>query len=601
MSAAYEVYEHADRGFRAAPRGFSWPAFLVPGPWALVQGVWLPGLFYCALDLALISLAPILWQSLPTLFLLTLFLPRLYAGFCANEWLGRVWQRCGFLFLGLAESASAAGAARNVSVSRDVLVKSVPATGAWIDWFPYSWRSILNIARLTVRSAVRYRIVQFLTLALMVLVVGLPIMLRHDGTARGLTQIILTYSMGSIITILVIATFWLAVGNLAREVEDGQMQMVCTKPVAGWRIILGKWLGIMAVNGTILFFAGTTVQFLMQWRAQQLPPDEQKILDSEILTARSAVPFALPDFDRLAEEKLAADLGKLEDLPEDFDREAVLASHKRGFINRQEAVLPRQDKTWVFPLGAASARVNEEAPSLRIRFRAAGNKHEPIHLGTTWHLGPESTNRAHYHAELTTDTFHELTLEPGLVDKEGNLTVRFVNQNQRVILFDLADGPELLYVEAGFETNVFRAFAILFCWLGLGAAVGLTAASKLNFNVAAFFTSGLLAIGLFSGTISIVSHNGTIWAGGHHGDEAKLNLVQRAADAVLVPMIRFLDYLLGAIADYSPIEALSLGRSVSWLELGAAFLQCWVIFGSLLAALAIYSFGRRELANPWQS
>lgn len=599
MSAAYEVYEHAQRGLRAAPRGFNWLIFVVPGPWALSQGIWLPGFFFCVLDLALFSLAPILWQSLPVLFLLTLLLPRLYAAFCGNSWLGRAWQRGGFLFLGLAESENAAGASRNVSVSREVLVKSVPATGLWIDWFPYSWRSVLNIARLTVRSAVRYRIVQFLTVALMALVISLPILLRHDGTARGLTQIVLTYSMGSIITILVIATFWLAVGNLAREVEDGQMQMVCSKPIASWRIIFGKWLGIMVVNGTILFFAGTTVQFLLQWRAQQLPPGERQVLQEEILTARAAIGFEMPDFDRLAEEKLAADQNR-ENFPEEFDREAVLAKHRQDIINRHQAVLPLQQQTWIFPLGSAAKRVNEERTSLRVRFQAAGNKRDPVHLNTTWYVG-EGDNRIHFHGELTTDTFHEIELEPGLVDAEGNLKVQFINQNRRTVVFDLKDGPELLYVEAGFETNVFRAFAVLFCWLGLGAAVGITAASKLNFNVATFFTSGLLVIGLFSGTISIVSENGTIWAGGHHGEESSLSLIRRAADAVLVPMIQFLNYLLGAIADYSPIESLSLGRSVGWFELGAAFLQCWLIFGSLLAALAIYSFGRRELANPWQS
>lgn len=598
MSAAYEVYQHAHRGLRAAPRGFNWKAFLLAGIWTVAHGLWLPAIFLLALDAVFLWLAPTVFDSLPVLFSTAIILPRILVGFQANAWLTRNWQRLGFLYLGLAESASAAGAVRNVGVSpAALLTKYSAATHRLSDQLPHSLRSVLTIARLTVKAALRFRVIQFLAILLVTLVIAFPLILRHDGTAFGLTQIILTYSMGSIVTILCFATFWLAVGNLAREVEDGQMQVLATKPVAFWKIFFGKWLGIMSINLALLVLSGICVQFLIQWRAQQLAEPERAILKRQILTARAPLTAPLPDFVKLAEEQLARN--NSENTSADYNRDVVLGKIHENLIAQHQGVMARQEKIWIFPAGQAGDVFRSESTTVRIRFRAASRRHDPVTLRTGWILGdPEATNQFRFEAQLTTDTFHELPVPPGLLDSQGNLPVRFVNLTGEAVVFDINDDPELLYREASFEINVLRAFGILACWLGLAAAVGLTAASKLNFNVASFFTMSLLVIGMFGGTITAVSENRTVWTF-HDGGE--ITTLHRAADFVLVPLIRLLDLLLGSIADYSPIESLSLGRSVTWLELASAFTQCWLIFGTLLAALAIFAFSRREVANPWQS
>ena len=49
-----------------------------------------------------------------------------------------------------------------------------------------------------------------------------------------------------------LSTLWLACGTLARDIEECQMQVVATKPIARWQIWLGKWLGIMSLNAALL-------------------------------------------------------------------------------------------------------------------------------------------------------------------------------------------------------------------------------------------------------------------------------------------------------------------------------------------------------------
>ena len=148
---------------------------------------------------------------------------------------------------------------------------------------------ILAIAKLTWKAAFRFRLFWVLGGLLLLCVIGLPLLIKDDGTARGFTQILLTYTLGVITTLLGFCTLWLSCGTLARDIEEAQMQVVAVKPVARWEIWLGKWLGLVALNAALLLLAGGSVFFLMQWRAQRLSPREQQILRNEIFVARGSL------------------------------------------------------------------------------------------------------------------------------------------------------------------------------------------------------------------------------------------------------------------------------------------------------------------------
>src|SRR5438477_13154233 len=137
---------------------------------------------------------------------------------------------------------------------------------------------LLAIAKLTLKAAFRYRLVQILIVLLLGAVLGLPAIVKHDGTAQGFTQILLTYTLGAITTLLGFATLWLACGTLARDVEECQMLMVAVKPIARWAIWVGKWAGIMLLNLLLLAVSGAAVYFLLQWRARQLPAEAREKL-----------------------------------------------------------------------------------------------------------------------------------------------------------------------------------------------------------------------------------------------------------------------------------------------------------------------------------
>ncbi|HXE42367.1 MAG TPA: hypothetical protein VN516_05015, partial [Candidatus Baltobacteraceae bacterium] len=84
---------------------------------------------------------------------------------------------------------------------------------------------ILAIAGLTWKAALRFKLFLVLAVLLILAVVGLPLVIKDDGTAQGFTQIILTYTLSVTTGLLGLSTLWLACGTLARDIEECQIQV----------------------------------------------------------------------------------------------------------------------------------------------------------------------------------------------------------------------------------------------------------------------------------------------------------------------------------------------------------------------------------------
>ena len=97
-------------------------------------------------------------------------------------------------------------------------------------------------------------------------------------------------------------------------------------------------------------------------------------------------------------------------------------------------------------------------------------------------------------------------------------------------------------------------------------------------------SSSTLADAVESGTI--VGGNEETGVMGHSG-----------ADAVLIPLFKGMLQIIKLVQGFSPIDALSSGRAITWGELGLAFAQIVVVLGGILAVAGIVMFGRRELAT----
>ena len=503
------------------------------------------------------------------------------------------------------------------------------------------------IAKQTLKAAIRYRFVVAMAVALLVIVFGIPLLVKSDGTAKGTVQLVLTYTLGSTTALLGIASLWMGCGTLAREIEDNVMQMVAVKPVARWRVWLGKWLGIMLLNAALMVPTGLAIFFLINARANssELDEFEKAKLQNEVLVSRSSVrepkrdfsisrqrayDYALlvaegktqyteaeqalrmsvtnpehilsfrPEYPRLVEQAQTRPTEDILAQLEQLESEAIRIS-KASY----EVVLPGQDRFWEFQIDPDIVdEVNQNPIYLRFKFNADDEYDPKSH--TLWFSIGEGTGKRwppegfFKPMRRGSSAFHEEELPKGIVPDKGPEKglgrVHFVNQNtERPIIFLMEDGPMILYHDGGFGMNLFRGLLIIFFWLGLISAIGLMASSFLSFPVATFMSLGILLISASTGTLEQIIDEGGITGINHEtGRKDESSMLDAAAILFAKGAVK----ITSAIWGYSPVDNLSSGRTITWATLLTAFFWIVLVMGGLVTTLGSYMFHRKELALP---
>jgi hypothetical protein len=454
---------------------------------------------------------------------------------------------------------------------------------------------ILAISWLTWKAALRFKLFLVIAVLLILAVVGLPLVIKDDGTARGFTQIILTYTLSAITALLGLSTLWLSCGTLARDIEECQIQVVATKPIARWQIWIGKWLGIVTLNAALLAISGACVYGLLQWRATKLPAAEQKILREQVLVARGSAKEKNFDADidaeaaRLLQERLKSNPVPAADLAE------VTKNIREQVKAELQVVAPGYpSRPWQIDLGFTKNFLRDKPLQLRVKFNAA-DKSSTGTFVLVWQVGAAGTTNF-WQSEpmsLAPDTFHEFAIRPNLFDKDAVMTIRVANLNNTALSFPLEDGMEVLYPDGGFALNFARGLGIIFCWMAALAALGLAAASFLSFPVATFFSLAVMTVVLSGGTLAETIESGSVATGNPEKGVAGHSV----ADVVLIPMFKGTLAVIGLVQNFSPVDSLSTGRAITWSELGLAFAEIVLLLGGIFALAGIILFGRRELAT----
>ncbi|HWD21164.1 MAG TPA: ABC transporter permease [Verrucomicrobiae bacterium] len=452
---------------------------------------------------------------------------------------------------------------------------------------------ILAIARLTWKSAFRYRLFWIMAALLLVSVGGLPLLLKDDGTAKGLAQILLTYTLSSITALLAFFTLWLACGTLAKDVEECQMQMIVVKPIYRWQVWIGKWVGIIGLNAGLLALSGLAVYAGLMWRAHRLPPAQQQILRSEVLVARASARPPVKDLQPEIDRAVRSRIGGVRATLTPDEKMAMAKQVVSAVIATNEEVAPGNAREWKIDMSHASAAARNAPMQLRVKFHTSGLNEETTY-DTLWLIGPQESQRSQLvQQSLPAESFQEFDIPPGQVSDDGTLTIGFLNRNELPLLFPLDEGVEVLYRENTFGINFCRGLAIILCWLGFLAAIGLATASFLSFPVAAFASLGILAMAAFGGTLKSVVENGTVasW------DAGASSFGHSVLDFAMVPMFKGALEVINLVTTFSPVDYLSSGRSITWQDLGLAVAQIIFLLGGIFACFGIIFFSRRELAT----
>ena len=250
----YKVFKHPEQGFKAVKHGFSWPGFFFGCIWALSRQLWLEAGLLILFGVAVSAIGFGVAQGSRVFSMILGVMYMLFVGLKGNGWRARNLEARGFAFVGALRARDPQDALAKVATAGGIIPPELKTNAPQVAWVsvPPMLQGLVAIVALTWKAAFRYRLFWVIMILLLGAVIGLPLLVKHDGTADGFAQILITYTLGTVTGLLGLCTLWLACGTLARDVEECQIQMVVVKPIARWQIWLGKWLGLLSLNAVLL-------------------------------------------------------------------------------------------------------------------------------------------------------------------------------------------------------------------------------------------------------------------------------------------------------------------------------------------------------------
>lgn len=462
---------------------------------------------------------------------------------------------------------------------------------------------ILAIAFLQMRAAVRSKLFISLMAVLFLVLAGLPLTIKGDGTFAGQIKLLLYYPLGLATLILGVATLWASSGAISHEIESRKIHLIVVKPVYHSQIWLGKFLGILVMNVVLLCFTGLTVLGLVHWNLSsgKGSEQEQKVVRQELLAGRRLIQ-PRDTFLQETRERYN-DLADKGALPAGVSREEVFMAIRKELIAEKTVVKPSSVKKWIMEIPRALSFNEADGTGkivLKIQF-------SPVRAGTNsvsgkWSIGTEGNpgifsietggrmdGLYHLSIPVTADLLKAVIAEPG-----RKMVVTFANndnEKSKPVMFDQINGVRLFVWESGFESNLFRVLLIVLCRLSLLAALGLTASTFLSFPVATFVAFSVLLVSCLAHYSLLLSE----MAGHSHGEEeTKVSYWQKASEKAM----RRLDEVFQPITQAEAVGPLSDGILVPWQDVGWVLLMV-CFYSSLIGVAGVFLFRRRELALPY--
>lgn len=471
------------------------------------------------------------------------------------------------------------------------------------------------IARNVLHEAVRMKISLVFIVILILLLATLPGILDADQPLRYRIQSFLQYGISGAFWTLAIMTLFFSAATVAFEQRDRVIWQTIAKPVRHLDYLVGKWIGVMALNAVLLAVCGSglflfteylrstpaqgEVRALVNQDGSGNPTNDRLLLHSQVLVARAARAPEPPDWDMQAIAKSVD--AKLDDYIREhggISRENPEARNAlAGFMTEE---LERLDKAWrsappgqgsmpYLFTGLGDAKRAGRPVTIRYKLHAGGD--DPTALYKTTFL----INSQHeFLEEVALNTTLSLTLKSGAIRDDGTMVVQIINgniytgqANKMQLRFDPGD-LEVLYVVGGYEMNFFRVMFVLWVKLGFIAAVSIAASTFLSFPVACF----LAMLALFAGETAGYLMRALDDSYRLYDGEGNFDLVALIFRITAFPIA----WTFQTYSELKPATDLVDGRLVSWGSVGKALLVVGAWSVALLTA-GWFIFRRRELAT----
>ena len=401
---------------------------------------------------------------------------------------------------------------------------------------------------------VRSKSLALLVAASLIWMLGLPFVMKGDGTADGARELYIHYSLGGVFTLLVIALLASATGSLAREREAKRLQLTLVRPVRYTLIVLGKILAHVAIGALVLAVACTALAV----RTDLTHPCNH-VLSPVLPSPR--------------EEAKAMYESYMKDpaTPEPVRRakkEIVLRLLENRAVDRYDTIRTNETAVWKFR-GLESSE-GREGLSVRMRFTNQFEMRQDVR--GTFRLGDLCGVVSNITQAVLTIP---LTSCASQTSQTARASLSFANAGKSAVMFRPRKDINLLVPADAFGWNLIRAYVVLVSILSFVISLGVFLSAGLGRPVAMFVAFVTLVVSEMSP--SVVEQ---------YPDELETNLVDRMG----LYITRFAAEVTRPVSSAAPLEALAKDECVELetvLRLAAVDFLAVPLLLALLSALLL--------------
>ena len=409
---------------------------------------------------------------------------------------------------------------------------------------------------------VRSKTLALLVAASALWMLGLPFVMKGDGTADGARELYIHYSLGGVFTLLVIALLASATGSLAREREAKRLQLTLVRPVRYALIVLGKILAHVAAGALVLAVA-CTVLALKTDLAHPCSHVLSPILPSPREEAKAMYDVFMADPETPEAVKLAK-------------KEVVLRLLQNKALDHYQTVLTNGLTSWKFALPAEV----RGAPSVRLRFTNQFDSRDTIRGTFTlegWTAAVSNITQAVLSVPLVSADASAPQREVTPGPRSGQLS--FANEGRNALMLRPRKDIAVLLPADAFVWNLARAYVCLVAILALLVAFGLFLSASLGRPVALFVAIVTVVVSEMSP--SVIEQ---------YPDELETKL----SDRIGLMFTRAAAEVTRPVAALNPLEKLSLDECVEPALVRHAVLVDLLVLPFLLALISGYVLPRKQ-------
>jgi len=447
-------------------------------------------------------------------------------------------------------------------------------------------RSIWAVAINTIKQALRIKVAVVFAILLFVLLPVLGINTTGDETLKGRLQTFVSYALSLMSFLLCVLTIIVSIYSVTSDIEQRQIYTVITKPIRRFQFILGKLLGVIALDVILLVLFSAIIYTITIYTPKftKASGDELVEADNGFFTARASLTVPEVDVTKEVADKYT-ELDRRGELPADVPRDEIITQLTQQAQLAKRAAGVGQSLLWEFE------NVEPLSDSMFIRFKYDVSVNPPdSQVWGRWGAGDYqyfkygTQNKTPIYDEVhkhSVRDFHEIEIPAEVVPEHGHLAIAFGNVplNSVAIIFP-PDGLEVLYKADSFSNNFIRAVLLILFRLIFLACLGVLAASFLSFPVAILFCFVIFFTASFSGFVL-----------------DSFTFLSKDVGAVYSYSLKWLIQLLPQFDKFNPTKFLVPARLISWSLLAkcAVFMVCIKAFLVMILSLIIFSY--REIAR----